>query len=132
MKIELGKTYRTRDGHRARIYANDGSEQFPNHGAIFVNGSWDAATWADSGSTWTRSESVTDIIAEWADKPNFDPATFPKWKWAAIDASGLAYVFTNKPKPQANSWWADLDSMQLRIPTPPDWSGDWKESLVEL
>ena len=33
IKIEMGKEYRTRCGYEARIYATDGSGDWPVHGA---------------------------------------------------------------------------------------------------
>jgi hypothetical protein len=33
-KIELGKTYRTRDGREVKIYAVDGGGEFPIHGGV--------------------------------------------------------------------------------------------------
>lgn len=47
--IEMGKTYRTRDGREVRIYATDGAELEQVHGAINNGGVWHAAKWTADG-----------------------------------------------------------------------------------
>lgn len=49
MTIELSKTYRTRDGRPVRIYAVDGGETAPVHGAFFDKGQWIAVCWGKDG-----------------------------------------------------------------------------------
>jgi hypothetical protein len=44
-----GKEYLTRDGSRARVYATDGGEAWPIHGAIMENGEWRSEVWDLSG-----------------------------------------------------------------------------------
>jgi hypothetical protein len=55
--ISKDKTYRTRDGREVRIYATDGNELFPIHGAVKVKDAWSIELWdrngkTSSGSTW--------------------------------------------------------------------------------
>lgn len=47
MKIETGKYYRTRDGHKVLIYATDGRDEWV-HGAVLLDDGWQA----DGGKTW--------------------------------------------------------------------------------
>jgi len=49
MKIEMGKQYRTRNGREVRIYATDGNEIYPVHGAINMGGVWKIETWTLEG-----------------------------------------------------------------------------------
>lgn len=50
MKIELGKTYRTRDGREVRIYAVDGGGRLPVHGAASRDGkTWVQESWSIGG-----------------------------------------------------------------------------------
>jgi len=49
MKIELGKLYRTLDGLEVRIYATDGGEDYPIHGAIKFDNGWFEQTWTSDG-----------------------------------------------------------------------------------
>ena len=37
------------DGTEARIYATDGGGEYPIHGAILVDGSWEVETWTELG-----------------------------------------------------------------------------------
>lgn len=37
LKIEVGKYYRTGHGEKVRIYATDGSKEYPMHGAVLIN-----------------------------------------------------------------------------------------------
>ena len=47
--FEAGETYRTRDGREARIYATDGSTDYPIHGAVKMAGGWVPKTWLLDG-----------------------------------------------------------------------------------
>lgn len=47
--IDPSKTYKTKDGCPVRIYAVDGADSFPIHGAYFSVGSWWPAAWNPSG-----------------------------------------------------------------------------------
>jgi len=49
MKIDMTKTYRTRDGREVRIYAVDGAKPYPVHGAINRDGEWCGSAWTQSG-----------------------------------------------------------------------------------
>ena len=48
--ISKDKTYRTRDGREVRIYATDGDDWSPIHGAIQTSGRWSACVWRKDGS----------------------------------------------------------------------------------
>lgn len=63
MKIELGKQYKTRDGREVRIYATDGTDDFPVHGAVLTAAGWKSAFWAKNGGyTRTGDCSTSDLI----------------------------------------------------------------------
>lgn len=64
MKIETGKYYRTRDGHKVRIYATDGRDARV-HGALELARGWDMHTWSNTGLWCGPSDDSLDIIAEW-------------------------------------------------------------------
>jgi hypothetical protein len=50
-KIEVGKSYKTRNGRQVRIYAIDGSDGQSVHGAILNEGKgeWTSHTWDVQG-----------------------------------------------------------------------------------
>jgi hypothetical protein len=63
--IDKNKTYKTRRGHAVRIYATDGEEDYPVHGAIYLleKDKWRCITWTDAGHFMSKSsEHDLDII----------------------------------------------------------------------
>ena len=60
--IDKSKTYRTRDGREVRIYATDGKPYQQIHGAICIDGKWEAAQWYDSGVYYGSGTSCFDLI----------------------------------------------------------------------
>jgi len=66
MKIEVGKTYRTRDGREAEILRNNGSKHYPFVGRV-GGAVW---TWSKNGSCNRGGARVAlDLIAECTDNP---------------------------------------------------------------
>ena len=47
--IDINKKYRTRDGHEVRIYAVDGGEPRPVHGAVKSQAGWVVSHWPKDG-----------------------------------------------------------------------------------
>ena len=47
--IDINKKYRTRDGHEVRIYALDGNEPRPVHGAFKSQTGWVGSCWQRDG-----------------------------------------------------------------------------------
>jgi hypothetical protein len=69
--ISINKTYRTRDGREVRIYATDGAECLPVHGAIkWVTGKgwepdiagWRPCSWTKNGKAVDGEEFSCDLI----------------------------------------------------------------------
>ena len=61
-KIEVGKTYKTRNGRQVRIYAIDGSSGRSVHGAILNEGKWSCQTWDVQGQFLAVGTSHLDIV----------------------------------------------------------------------
>ena len=59
--IELGRNYRTRDGHEVRIYAVDGRGDWPVHGAVKNEDGWCHTTWRPDGR-WCSDDMPSDLI----------------------------------------------------------------------
>ena len=61
--IDITKKYRTRDGREVRIYATDGADPYPVHGAIKnSDGEWCGSAWRRMvGKSW-RVERRTDSL----------------------------------------------------------------------
>ena len=60
--INKDKQYRTRDGREVRIYAVDGSKEYPIHGAILTEGVWYSNLWTIDGNEHTDFSSERDLI----------------------------------------------------------------------
>jgi len=61
--ISKDKQYRTRDGRDVRIYAMDGAEPYPVHGAIKNDEGWVRSAWTKEGLVLIVSkEFETDLI----------------------------------------------------------------------
>lgn len=62
-KIEMGKTYLTRGGSEVRIYAVDGSEPYPVHGAIATAEGMVSVCWTARGTPFLDNcERDSDLI----------------------------------------------------------------------
>lgn len=132
MKIELGKTYRTRGGGKARVVCVDYKDTQPVIALHKGDGNTEATRFHCENGRWLLGEeNRLDLISEWTDKPAYDPETFPKWKWAAVDGDGTAYVYTEKPDVFSVVWHVNGGN-SCKISTPKDYNGDWINSLVKL
>jgi len=64
-KIEVGKSYKTRDGQEVRIYAVEVCGELPIHGAVLkTDGTWNADAWKEDGTSYFKSDSDLDIVME--------------------------------------------------------------------
>jgi len=60
--------YLTRDGRKARVYATDGSPEYPIHGAILVmqssddEGGWHSESWQAKGAYIENEENGRDLM----------------------------------------------------------------------
>ena len=59
--ISKDKTYRTRDGREVRIYATDGAEAWPVHGAVKLGHQWFMREWTEHGMAALQERCVTDL-----------------------------------------------------------------------
>lgn len=139
MKIEVGKFYRTRDGHKVRIYATDGSGLFPVHGAIYYDDEWSISTWTSDGLNMRGNESGIDIISEWKqtiDDIGFDKSCLPKWaKFVFMDEDGKWCWSNEKPTYSLGiHWFLRVEHCGIIPPehAPKNYKGDWKDSLFEV
>lgn len=59
--IDKNKKYRTRDGREVRIYATDGENEWPVHGAVWNEDGWHPVAWMRDGR-WSHQNTLTDLI----------------------------------------------------------------------
>lgn len=95
--FEPGKTYRTRDGREARVYAVDGGGSYPIHGAIKHAGYWCAATWAADGGDARVGASSNDLLPPTPPAPA-DDAYAAAWRAGAeamrdVAADAVTYAY---------------------------------------
>jgi len=60
--IDPKKQYRTRSGEEVRIYAVDGDEEMPIHGAILTKHGWKVNSWARDGKWCPNMTDGVDLI----------------------------------------------------------------------
>ena len=60
--IDINKKYRTRDGREVRIYATDGQEDWPIHGATLKSFGWSSECWTKDGSSLTNMPHADDLV----------------------------------------------------------------------
>ena len=130
--IKPGAYCVTRDGSKARIYAVDGEQRFPVHGAIQTSGVWIISTWTACGD-YLHSKSIRhgDLVGPWVERPEVDWAAMPAWMdWAAMDADGRWYCYPSTPVTQDSAYWYAANYVVIPSDYAPKWVGDWKDSLV--
>ena len=60
--IDKNKQYRTRDGCEVRIYAVDGDDEMPIHGAVLTKHGWKVNSWARDGRWCPNMTDAVDLI----------------------------------------------------------------------
>ena len=60
--IDLEKPLQTRDGQQIRIYATDGSGDYPLHGAFLRKDGWNKESWTVEGKYVVGEDNEWDII----------------------------------------------------------------------
>lgn len=60
--ISMDRQYRTRDGLEVRIYAVDGSQDYPIHGAVNHLSGWEGYEWTTDGRISLRGTDDCDLI----------------------------------------------------------------------
>lgn len=133
LDIQPGKLYRTRDGHKARVYATDGRGQHSVHGALLQKDGWNDCSWTASGHHYSNTtERGADLISEWIDKPEVNWSAMPAWaEWVAMDFDGQWFWFKEQPDQGSKRWICDGPFGPIPSSYTPTFSGDWKDSLVQ-
>lgn len=60
--IDKNKQYRTRQGEEVRIYAVDGDDEMPIHGAVLTKHGWKVNSWARDGRWCPNMTDAVDLI----------------------------------------------------------------------
>lgn len=134
MKIELNKFYRTRNGHKARIYTTDGYGDYPIHGAVLMDNGWRLAMWSSGGNSYANGarQDTFDLISAWTDTSSVNWAAMPAWcNYVAMDENGHWYA--HEIEPTINYTWWESDGLSVFIPKEyhPIFTANWKDSLAK-
>lgn len=69
--ISMDKKYKTRSGLPAKIYATNGENDFPIHGAVYYLDEWHMEKWTSAGHWYlTGIEDELDLIEDTTNTPN--------------------------------------------------------------
>lgn len=136
LNIQPGKFYRTRGGRKYENLKKDVLMPSLNIGMVGLiydsDGSASIATHFHDGTYHRGIETDRDLIAEWSERPEIDWSKMPAWAAAySVGAAGVWLWFENKPIRSEFGW--EAVGRYGSIPSkyaPTDWSGDWRDSLV--
>ena len=87
--IAEGREIKTRDGHEVRIYATDGNDPFPIHGAVKLQNGWSLHYWRLQGQVaWGVQRDPRDLIPA--------PRTIEIAFWANVYEDGSYFRYATK------------------------------------
>jgi hypothetical protein len=132
LKIEAGKYYRRRDGHRVYVIATNKPGINPIIG-------WSDSGWMldflPTGKVEIGADNNYDIVSEWTEPDRIPWEHLPKWcKWWVHNADGQEWGTEKEPTHNGISWTVnDGKSGCIRIPRSlnSNYTGDWRQSLRE-
>jgi len=98
--IDPNKTYQTRDGHAVRIYATDGVDPYPVHGAFYShdNEGWDPDTWTEDGKFLVDTFDSLDLVEVTLTDQIPWSAIRPEIQWASMDGDGTWWGYEAEPE----------------------------------
>lgn len=145
LKLEVGKAYRTRKGHKAVVVDMEkGDYTYPVTVAIKIKSVAHSQEWKVrylrlNGCMFSDgSESDYDLVGEWVEELDFDWNCLPAWadKAIAMDSNGKWFCYASKPIiVLGDYWWDSVDDDTTAcdfIPPeyePKNFNGSWEGSL---
>jgi len=90
---------KTRDGYEYRIYATDGSKDYPIHGAVHLNGlGWQLQKWTHNGQHSYDVVTSLDLIPDVPEPLEFEPSLSASggWSFSHQDAESLSRFYGHK------------------------------------
>jgi len=142
MKIEIGKTYRTRNGNKAvveLVIPEPSRYQSRFIACLETEEGWDLRAYKEDG-TFGAGNGPLDIVSEWIDKPEWCKGN-PAWaRWQAHDAYGNSHWYVSRPyfeNRDFNFWENSSDFEFSSGPIPKQFNPvlplgcRWQDSLVE-
>jgi len=129
LKFEVGKYYRTRNGDKVICLTNTLRGPYK----IMFQLNEDTFTTTITGENWAGcSNKPKDIISEWVEKVIVDWSAMPAWaEFAAMNADGTWYWYTNEPKFENGFWNANFKKGNIPVKYAPEFKGKAEYSLTK-
>ena len=133
LQINPGEIWLTRGGAKVRIYAVDGGEGYPIHGAVDGVDGWGARIWTIEGKYSKDYQSTFDIVRKYDWREELKPIWAllkPKYRFVSIDLIGNGWVHETRPQKEGSRYYnyGTLWCGQLVFPKP---DCPWYETLTE-
>jgi len=107
MKIEVGKTYKTRGGDKVEIYSYKSKQCNCWIGGIYYTDRWVGMSWGKNGRFGSKLDLDNDIISEWVEPVKFtDTVSWVKGKCDLLYPVWLDDVSFN---------WDDLEGKRGKL-----------------
>lgn len=130
LKLELGKSYRTRGGWKATVVWDKFRGRLPM-AAVHHEKDVDVVRFhREDGMVGYLPCRTADLIVPWVEKPEI--TDWPKWaKTAAMEKDGNWFWYDTVPLIDGCCWdCGEKHCTPFHPSEVPDWNGDWKDSLV--
>lgn len=136
LKIEAGKSYKTRDGRKVGIYRTDANHpEHSIHGYIIEqDGVEYSVVWRSDGRLFSTNDEPYDLISEWEEPLDFDWGVLPPWHNAYIakSKSGVWYAYSNEPTLGPCCFHAYGSAISIpKEYQPKNFKGNWEDSLFK-
>ena len=130
--IDIKKQYKTRDGHKVRVYAVDGGGKYPVHGAVFADGFWKINYWKEDGR-WDSDSTIDDDFDLIEINPIEDKDPVYAWGY------GYPYLRVSGFYDKINHCLFDIDGLRggiaysnyELIENPPQWMIEAQKTLKD-
>lgn len=129
-KIESGKYYRMRSGHRVYVVATN---KPGTHNVLGWTDSGNVSAWMNGGQFRAEASTQSDIISEWVEPERIPWEHLPKWcKWWAKDGNGAEWGYLDRPTFEYGIHFTESDYICPVLPENySNYTGDWRQSLRE-
>ena len=137
LDVRPGQIWLCRDDvTKVRIYANDGQEPYPIHGAIQAQAGWATDTWTSAGLLVTGGGHPLDLIRRYDWREELAPiwaVLKPEYRWVGRAAPGywMAYTRGERPLQDKAAFWGAGESYKLHALLMPTPDCPWYETLTE-
>lgn len=129
--IDIKKQYKTKNGHKVRIYATDSNDTYPIHGAVFIDGVWKVTTWTVKGCYDVNG--TTDNLDLIEIKPIQDKDPVYAWDddWTHIKVAGFYDAKNKRLFHRCGTSNGNIYNNYELIENPPQWMIEAQKTLKD-